>query len=312
MMTSRTGNLRSDNSGHPRFIMADTVFEEEHDGERLAELLLLTWLQRADPQILGLRRVDEHKSGRALRMLHIAIPLDYSRKKLAQSLGLVELEDERMAPRVNVSSSVGCNKPHSYVRVHADFVVSRALDTIKKRIMRPRPTNHQSIQIPRGQLGSIHRSGVNQGDENSRLRASVAEALALKNFAVEPHQIQILTHRETGEKWIRILNVDRGSRTTLRLAIKRAGINASLAFDDDAEGSDWSIRFPAAEISKLFFRSSDTFDVQPEHRTVIRSPDRVSRYAPKPETSKLGRSGSFTILAESVPERTQRVARMVS
>jgi hypothetical protein len=109
-------------------------------------------------------------------------------------------------------------------------------------------------------------------DDNSRLRSAVEEGLAKRNVSIAPHQIQILIRRETGEKWVRIVNVDRGRRTTLRLAIKRAGINASLAFNDDVEGADWSIRFAATETSKLFLTSSDSFDVRSEHEALTERP----------------------------------------
>jgi hypothetical protein len=264
-MTARTGNLRSDNKGYPNFIMAAPPSVLEDKRERIAEWLLLIWLRHSDPNILGLRRVDEEKNGRPLAMVHIAIPLEYRRKQLAWMLGISQLEDERKTPRVNLMASARWNKPHSYIRVHAAFIVSQALGAIKELLMRPSETRYQMIQAPQGHDQSLPQSVPNHRDDNSRLRSAVEEGLAKRNVSIEPHQIQILIHRETGEKWVRILNVDRGKRTALRLAIKRAGINASLAFNDEVEGPDWSIRFAATETSKLFLQSSDSFDVHSEH-----------------------------------------------
>jgi hypothetical protein len=264
-MTARTGNLRSDNKGYPNFIMAAPPSVLDDKRERIAEWLLLIWLRHSDPNILGLRRVDEEKNGRPLAMVHIAIPLEYRRKQLAWMLGISQLEDERKTPRVNLMASARWNKPHSYIRVHAAFIVSQGLDAIKELLMRPSETRYQTIQAPPGHDQSLPQSVPNHRDDNSRLRSAVEEGLAKRNVSIEPHQIQILIHRETGEKWVRILNVDRGKRTALRLAIKRAGINASLEFNDDVEGPDWSIRFAATETSKLFLQSSDSFDVHSEH-----------------------------------------------
>ena len=146
------------------------------------------------------------------------------------------------------------------------------LDAIKEQLMRPSKTSYQTIQAPQRHNQSLHESMPNHRDDSSRLRSAVTEGLAKRNASIEPHQIQILTHRETGEKWVRILNVERGRRTTLRLAIKRAGITAWLALDDDSEGRDWSIRFAATETSKLLLQSSDSFDVYTEHEDLIEHP----------------------------------------
>ncbi len=228
-MTGRTGNLRSDNKRYPKFIMSAPPSVLEDKRERITEWLLLIWLRNSDPNILGLRRVDEEYGGRPLPMVHIAIPLQYTRKRLAQMLEISQLEDERKTPRVNLAASERWDKPHSYIRVHAAFIVSQTLDEIKEQLMRPSKTSYQTIQAPQRHDQSLHQSMPNHRDDNSRLRSAVEEGLAKRNASIEPHQIQILTHRETGEKWVRILNVERGRRTALRLTIKRAGINASLA-----------------------------------------------------------------------------------
>jgi hypothetical protein len=271
-MTGRTGNLRSDNKRYPKFIMSAPPSVLEEKRERIAEWLLLIWLRNSDPNILGLRRVDEEYGGRPLPMVHIAIPLQYTRKRLAQTLEISQLEDERKTPRVNLAASERWNKPHSYIRVHAAFIVARVLDAIKEQLMRQSAISYQTIQAPQRHDQSADRPLPNDRDGNRWLRSAVTEGLAKRNASIEPHQIQILTHRETGEKWVRILNVERGRRTTLRLAIKRAGITAWLALDDDSEGRDWSIRFAATETSKLLLQSSDSFDVYTEHEDLIEHP----------------------------------------
>ena len=112
-MTNRTGDLRPDYTGYRDFLMAQPTRDLEDKHERIAESLLLTWLTHADPNILGLRRVDESKHRQKLAMVHIAIPLDYKRKQLAQALGIDQLADERKTPRVNLIASSAWNQPQS-------------------------------------------------------------------------------------------------------------------------------------------------------------------------------------------------------
>lgn len=119
------------------------------------------------------------------------------------------------------------------------------------------------------------------------------QALALSNESIESHQIQILTHRETGERWVRIINVDRSRRTTLRLVLKRAGINASPAFNDDVENSGWSIRFAAAEITKLCLQSPESFDVHSEYRIFNEQPGNEVKHATTTATTAVGRRSAL-------------------
>ncbi len=272
----------------------------EDKRERIAEWLLLIWLRHSDPNILGLRRVDEEKNGRPLAMVHIAIPLEYRRIQLAQRLGINQLEDERKTPRVNLMARARWAKPHSYIRVHAAFIVSQALGAITEQLMRPSATSYQTIQAARGHDQPLRQSMPNHRDDNSRLRSAVEEGLAKRNVSIEPHQIQILINRETGEKWVRIVNVDRGRRTTLRLAMRLAGINASLAFNDDVEGPDWSIRFAAAETSKLFLQSSDSFDVHSEHDALTAHPGKDVNGATNRGTPPTVRLFSLATMANSL------------
>ncbi len=312
-MMGRVGNLRSDNTGYCDFLMARPTSVLGYKHERIAEALLLTWLTHVDPNILGLRRVDERARGHRLAMVHIAIPLEYKRTQLAQALGIDQLADEKKTPRVNLIASAAWNEPHSYVRVQADFIISRVLGAIKERIMRPNEASRHTIQIPLDHAQTLARSRPDQRDENSRLRSSVRQAMALRNASIEPHQIQIMTHRATGEKWVRIIDVDRSHRTTLRLAIKRAGISTSVEYKDEVEGSDWSIRFAAAEVSKLFPPPPDSFDVHAELQTLAKKPVQDVNQGSNLGTSRMDRQTSRAATAASASQqRIRSLPRMVS
>ena len=135
----------------------------------------------------------------------------------------------------------------------------------------------------------------------------------MRNASIEPHQIQILTHRVTGEKWVRIIDVDRSERTTLRLAIKRSGISNSVEYQDEVECSDWSIRFAAAEAPKLFPRSPASFDVHAEHQTFAGNPGKEVNHASNAATSRMGRQTSLAATAaSSSQQRNRSLPRMVS
>jgi hypothetical protein len=254
-MTGRMGNLRAIDTSNFDFLRTHYPSEPGEKPERIAERLLLSWLKHFDPNILGLRRVDEGESGRRVAMIHIAIPQEYSRNQLAQALGINEFADKQTTLRFNVNASAGWNEPHSYISVPAALFIAHVLDAIKERMLRPTERSDHAVGGARRRVQIPDRSRPNRCDENGRLRSAVKQALAIRNVAIEPHQIQLLTHRETGEKWVRIINVDRGLRTTIRLAIKRAGINAHLTCSDDGEGSDWSILFAANETYKMLVRN---------------------------------------------------------
>jgi hypothetical protein len=242
-----------------------------------------------NPNILGLRTVDQGESGRPSPIVHIAIPLGYKRKQLAQMLGVDRLADEKVTPRINLKASAGWDHPHSYVCVHPDFIVSQVMGAMKARVMQPSATGKLAIQAPQGPVQSRFRSGPELPGENGQLRSAVKQSLAMRNAAIEPRQIQILTHRGTGDKWVRIIDVDRSSRTTLRLVIQRAGINASMAFSNDVEGSGWSIRFAASEISKLFLQTPDSFDVHSELQIFTDRPGKDVDHTAPLGTPQMGR-----------------------
>ena len=128
-MTNRTGDLRPDYTGYRDFLMAQPTRDLGDKHERIAESLLLNWLTHADPNILGLRESTRASTGEKLAMVHIAIPLDYSRAKPAAqgALGINQLADEQKTPRVNLIASSASNQPHSYIRVRAEFIVSQVL-----------------------------------------------------------------------------------------------------------------------------------------------------------------------------------------
>ena len=75
--------------------------------------------------MLGVRRVGEERNGRLVRIIHIAIPLGYQRRRLARTLGLRQLEDELATPRVNLGGSKGFNEPHNFIRVPLRTVMKR-------------------------------------------------------------------------------------------------------------------------------------------------------------------------------------------
>jgi hypothetical protein len=274
-----------------------SVLEDKR--ERIAEWLLLIWLKNLDRNILGLRRVDEGNNGRPLPMVHIAIPLEYPRKQLARTLVMSELEDKRKTPRVNLVASARSNKPYSYVRVPARFLVSEVLDAIKERLMRPTAPRAQPVSAAYGSAPYLDRPRPGHNEENRRLRSAVQQGLAIRNVPIEPQQIEILTNRETSEKWVRVVNVDRGRRTALRLAIKRAGINALLALDHDALGLGWSIRFAAIETSKLLHQSAGSFDVHSDSQILVEDSGDDEDSAPSLKTAPTVRLFSPASLDEA-------------
>ena len=217
------------------------------------------------------------------------------------------------SPTCTSGERINREKPHSYIRVRAEFIVSQVLGSIKDRIMRPGEASGHTIQIPPANVQSLARPRPDHSDVNVHLRSDVKQAMAMRHVSIEPNQIQILTHRTTGEKWVRIIDVDRSRRTTLRLAIKRAGISTSLEFKDEVEGSDWSIRFTAAEASKLVPQSPDSFDVHIDHQTFAGNPGKNVEHASNVGTSRMGRNGSHTATADSPsPKGIPSRPRMVS
>jgi hypothetical protein len=305
-MNGETRHRRSHNEGFPEFIKAEPSSQRADEGKRDAERLLLSWLKQSDPNILGLRKVDEDRNGRSLTVVHIAIPLDYSRTHLARALGISQLEDKKRVQRFNITVSMGRDKPLSYVRVPAAFLISRVLGAAKKQLMRLGRPGARMLQHARPNVRSDRPDSPDQVEENRRVRSAVKEGLAARGTDVEPHQIEILTHRDTGEKWVRIVKVDRGRRTALRLVLKRAGIHAVLALENADPRSDWSIRFLANEVTRLARQSYDSFDVHSDHTAASEPQPRGFDRFLETETRPIVRLSSIATSAASANSPSPR------
>ena len=217
----------------------------------MAEWVLATLLNLLDPKILGIRLVEEGNSGRALSMIHIAIPLEYKRSELAYALGIDQSEDGRNASRVNLISSPGFDQPHSYIRIPVEIVISRVLDLVKEQLLEAKTLEDFTVRVPRAVDGFQRTSPERLREEAIRLRSAVQQSLAVRNAKLEPHQIQIMIHKKTGDKWVRIVNVDRSKRTSLKLAIKRVGISTYPSSKQHNGDSGWALHFSAREARKL-------------------------------------------------------------
>ena len=75
------------------------------------------------------------------------------------------------------------------------------------------------------------------------MRQVIQRGLAIRNAHVGQEQIQMLINKNTGEKWIKIRNVERTKRTTVQLAIMQAGIRAITPSRIDLRRTDWAILF---------------------------------------------------------------------
>jgi hypothetical protein len=245
-----------DNPIYPSFLTIHHPPDLAEARHRVVEWILATWACLSDPNVLGLRRVDEEKNGQAVPTAHIAISLGYPRRRLAQTLGIRQVEDEQATPRVNLAGSPGLNEPHSYIRVPLENVIKRFTDILQSSA-EPTEINDHTILAPEGVIQEYSRlvqqsrreDEVRRREDEFRLRSAVLQALALKNAALSREQVETLVHKQTRERWIRIRNVDKGLRTALKLAIKQAGVEtASPPADDD---SNWALMFPESEARKL-------------------------------------------------------------
>jgi hypothetical protein len=232
--------------------MVQPAPESEDRTGRIAESVLATWMNLLDPNILGVRRVDEERNGQVVPMIHIAIPLGYQRRQLAQTLAVKQLEDEQNAPRVNLVASAGFDEPHSFIRVPAEVLLIKFQNFMRDSISAPMEINDHTVQVAAGAVEDYIRDAQQKRrEEEGRLRSAVLHALAMRNAAISPDQIQILVHKKTQEKWVRIQNVEKLVRTPLKLAIKQAGIQATTPAPEDGDSSEWALLFPAREAQKL-------------------------------------------------------------
>jgi hypothetical protein len=244
-MNDFQAHLRSDNPNHPAFLMMHRPPPLSEAQGRATEWILATWVCIVDSNVHGIRRVVEERNGQAVPMVHIAIPLAYQRRQLARTLGLEQIEDEQATPRVNLASSNGFDEPHSYIRVPLEIVMKRFTAYMQACTLETE-INDETIAVPASVLEEYERAAR---QEDHRLRSAVRHALAMRNAAIDPHHIQTLINKQTHEKWIRIRNVEKSVRTSLRLAIKQAGIQTASVPADEA--TDWAILFTASEARKL-------------------------------------------------------------
>jgi hypothetical protein len=246
--------LRQDSPNYPAFQMVPRPSESPQRTVRIAEWVLATWMSRLDSNILGIRRVDEERNGQVVPMIHIAIPLGYQRRQLAQTLAVPQLEDEQNTPRVNLIASAGFDEPHSFIRVPAEILLNTLSSFLRESISTPMEINDHTVQVSAEAVEDFIRESQQQRrrEEEGRLRSAVQHGLAMRNAPVFSDQIQILVHKKTQEKWVRIQCVDQVARTTVKLAIQQAGIEAATpAQQEEGDGSDWALLFPASEAPKL-------------------------------------------------------------
>ena len=245
--------LRHDSPNYPAFQRVQPAPEAAGGTARIAEWVLATWMNRLDPNILGVRRVDEERNGQIVPMIHIAIPLGYQRRQLAQTLAVKQLEDEQNAPRVNLVASAGFDEPHSFIRVPAEILLNKLFDFMRDSISTPTEINDHTVQVAAEAVEDYIRESQQQKrrEEEGRLRSAVQHGLAMRNATLFSDQIQILVHKKTQEKWVRILNVEKSDRTIVKSAIQQAGIQASTSSQEEGDSSDWSLMFPASEAQKL-------------------------------------------------------------
>ena len=249
-------HLRKDAPGTPAFVMIHSSRQPEVNRDRIAEWLLASWLSQLDSNILGVRRVDEHKNGTVLPVVHIAIPLRYERKQLARTLAIKQIEDAQSAARVNLASSNGSEEAHSYIRLPVEVVLAELKSYFDTHLLSSADINDETLKAVDGAMPSIvreHKPPPPLRDEDTDIRTAILRALAIHNADIDPDQLQIMMNRRTREKWVRIMNIERSQRTALKLAVRQMGIKAAAAPKYDRDDSEWAILFPLAEAKKLLF-----------------------------------------------------------
>ncbi len=247
-------HLRKDAPGTPAFLMIQPSRAPEVTRERVAEWLLANWLSQLDSNILGVRRVDEHKNGTVIPVVHIAIPLRYERKQLARTLAIKQIEDTQSAARVNLASSSGSDEAMSYIRLPADVVVAEFKSYVDTHLLIGAEINDETLRLPDDAKPNIvreHQPPPPLRDEDAELRVAILRALAIHNADIEPEQLQIMMNRRTREKWVRITNIERNRRTAIKLAVRQIGIKTAAAPKYDRDNSEWAILFPLEEARKL-------------------------------------------------------------
>jgi hypothetical protein len=93
------------------------------------------------------------------------------------------------------------------------------------------------------------RKRMKRGSDEPHRVIRVAAGLIFSQFTA-PMEFQLLDSK-TGEKWIRIVDVDRSKRTAIKLPIHQAGIQAINPTGSSRHG-DWATVFAATQARKLF------------------------------------------------------------
>jgi hypothetical protein len=248
--------LRVDSAHVPAFLMIRRPPSTDERRERAAEWILTVWMNLLDPNVMGIRRVDDENIGDGVPMVHIAIPLDYRRKQLAVTLAIAQIEDEQSTPRVNLIASAGADEPHSYIRVPAELIFSKFISAIEFQLLDSKEFNDPTIKAPERAIEEFARVSQRKNrEEDARTRLVIQHGLALRNAHIDHDQIQMMINKKTGEKWIKITNIDRNMRATIQLAIMQAGIRAITPTRNDLRRTDWAILFSATEAEKLLYES---------------------------------------------------------
>lgn len=241
--------MRLDHPDYPPFLMIQKPPQLAEAQGRALEWILANWMCMLDCNVLGVRRLKEDRAGRIVRIVHIAIPLEYQRRQLARTLGIRQIEDDLATPRVDLGGSQGFHEPHSFIRVPLRTVMKRFAAFVSDA-MQAAEINDETVEEPDSTIGiDVRFARRKRSAEDARIRSAVRQALSLKNADIEPHHIQTLVDRESREKWIRIRSVERSVSAALKAAIREAGIRrASASSDDD---TDWAVLFPESEAQKF-------------------------------------------------------------
>ncbi len=251
-MENYKAQLRVDGAHAPSFLMIRRPPSPEERRERMAEWLLAVWMNLLDPNVMGIRRVDDERIGDGVPMVHIAIPLDYRRKQLAGTLAIAQIEDEQSTPRVNLLASAGSDEPHSFIRVPAEIIFSKFVSSVEFQLLDSKEFNDPTLSGPERAGDELaHVSKTKYRDEDARTRTVIQKGLAIRNAPVDRDKIQILVHKSTGERWVRVRKIDRAMRPFVQMAIIDAGIHAITPNRIDLRRMEWAILFKASEANKL-------------------------------------------------------------
>ncbi len=132
------------------------------------------------------------------------------------------------------------------------MILSQFVDALESDVLNSKEINDRTIKAYERIIEDpIRLAQWKEQEEDARLRAGIRKALSTREAALDSRHIQILIHKKTREKWVRILDVDEGRRTPICLAIERAGIRTSSPPEDGPNGHHWAIVFTAIEARKL-------------------------------------------------------------